>query len=119
MSLNTAYASTIPAVFKIVEIIIDILLIILVALSPNYIVPGPGGWLLFVPIITALISMFFYIIHLTNAIYKFTGPMTLVEFICITICSIFHLIAMIVAAATVSGVSTAIAAAVSPLKSIF
>nr|CAH8861102.1 unnamed protein product [Trichobilharzia regenti] len=112
MSLNTAYASTIPAVFKIVEMIIDLILIILVAVSSVYTIPGPGGWLFFVAILTMLVSLFFYLIHLTNAIYKFAGPMTLVEFICITICSVFHLIAMIVAAATVSGVPSAIASAV-------
>ncbi|TNN08409.1 marvel-containing potential lipid raft-associated [Schistosoma japonicum] len=112
MSLNTAYASTIPAIFKIVEVIIDIILIILVAVSPIYVVPGAGGWLFFVAILTLLISMFFYLIHLTNAIFKLAGPMTLVEFICIAICSGFHLIAMIVAAATASGIPTAIAAAV-------
>ncbi|CAH8593908.1 unnamed protein product [Schistosoma bovis] len=113
MSLNTAYASTIPAVFKIVEIILNIILIILVAVSPNYVIPGPGGWLFFVAILTTLISLFFYCIHLTNAIYRFSGPMTLIEFICIAICSGFHLIAMIVCACTVSGYGTAIAAAVS------
>ncbi|CAH8599324.1 unnamed protein product [Schistosoma bovis] len=78
MSLNTAYASTIPAVFKIVEIILNIILIILVAVSPNYVIPGPGGWLFFVAILTTLISLFFYCIHLTNAIYRFSGPMTLI-----------------------------------------
>nr|CAX70129.1 hypotheticial protein [Schistosoma japonicum] len=78
MSLNTAYASTIPAIFKIVEVIIDIILIILVAVSPIYVVPGAGGWLFFVAILTLLISMFFYLIHLTNAIFKLAGPMTLV-----------------------------------------
>lgn len=112
MSLNTAYASTIPAVFKIVEIILNIILIILVAVSPNYVIPGPGGWLFFVAILTTFISLFFYCIHLTNAIYRFSGPMTLIEFICIAICSGFHLIAMIVCACTVSGYGTAIAAAV-------
>ncbi|CAH8569333.1 unnamed protein product [Schistosoma mattheei] len=115
MSLNTAYASTIPAVFKIVEIILNIILIILVAVSPNYVIPGPGGWLFFVAILTTLISLFFYCIHLTNAIYRFSGPMTLIEFICIAICSGFHLIAMIVCACTVSGYGTAIAAAVSSI----
>nr|CAH8861114.1 unnamed protein product [Trichobilharzia regenti] len=78
MSLNTAYASTIPAVFKIVEMIIDLILIILVAVSSVYTIPGPGGWLFFVAILTMLVSLFFYLIHLTNAIYKFAGPMTLV-----------------------------------------
>ncbi|CAH8533151.1 unnamed protein product [Schistosoma turkestanicum] len=38
--------------------------------------------------------------------------MTLVEFICIAICSGLHLIAMIVCACTVQGFGTAIAAAV-------
>ncbi|CAL8075620.1 unnamed protein product [Calicophoron daubneyi] len=117
MGANSKYASTIPGVFKLVESILDIITLILVSVSlaqdsspsPNR---GAGGWELFVSCSTLIISLFFYIIHLTNVIYKLAGPMTFIEFICILICGVFHLIAMIVAAATTNNLGKIIAAAV-------
>ncbi|KAF7259049.1 Marvel-containing potential lipid raft-associated protein [Paragonimus skrjabini miyazakii] len=111
MGLNSSYASTIPAVFKIVEAVLNIITIILVSVTQNY-RDGAAGWLLFVSILTFIVSVFFYIIHLTNVIYKLSGPMTFIEFMCITISGVFQLICIIVAAATANSRGTVIAAAV-------
>ncbi|CAH8645778.1 unnamed protein product [Dicrocoelium dendriticum] len=111
MGVNSSYASTIPAVLKLIEAILDIIIIILVAATATY-RDGPAGWILFVAILTFIVSFFFYIIHLTNVIYKLSGPMSFIEFVCITICGCFQLIAMIVASATTGGRPTIIATAV-------
>lgn len=111
MGVNSSYASTIPAVLKLVEAIVDIIIIILVAATTTY-RDGAAGWILFVAILTFIVSIFFYVIHLTNVIYKLSGPMSFIEFVCITICGAFQLIAMIVAAATTGARPTIIATAV-------
>ncbi|TPP60805.1 putative marvel-containing potential lipid raft-associated protein [Fasciola gigantica] len=112
MSLNVSYASTIPAVFKIVEAVLNIITIVLISVNgfpaAN---AGAAGWTLFVSILTLIVSMFFYIIHLTNVIFRLSGPMTFIEFLCITICGVFQLTSMIVAAATANNRGTVIAAA--------
>lgn len=109
MGLNASYASTIPAIFKIVECVLNILTIGLSATGSE---SGPKGWAIFVSVLTFIVSAFFYIIHLTNIIYKFSGPMTFIEFVCITISGGLQFIAMIVVAATARNAGPLIAAAV-------
>ncbi|KER26125.1 hypothetical protein T265_06542 [Opisthorchis viverrini] len=112
MGLNSAYASTIPAVFKLVESVLNIIIIILVAVTPAYTSNPAAGWILFVAILSIIVPLFFYIIHLTNVIYKLSGPLTFIEFMCITITGVFQFVCIIVAAATTGGLGTIIATAV-------
>ncbi|KAG5455315.1 hypothetical protein CSKR_203896, partial [Clonorchis sinensis] len=112
MGVNSAYASTIPAVFKLVEAVLNIIIIILVAVTPTYTANPAAGWILFAAILSIVVSLFFYIIHLTNVIYKLSGPLTFIEFMCITITGVFQFVCIIVAAATAGGLGTIIATAV-------
>lgn len=79
MSINVSYASTIPAVFKLIETVLNIITIALVSVEgyPSR-SAGAAGWSLFVSILTLIVSMFFYIIHLTNVIFRLSGPMTFI-----------------------------------------
>ncbi|CAH8578200.1 unnamed protein product [Schistosoma intercalatum] len=122
MQLNAEYARELRAVFKILEFSIGVSLIVSIIVADHYRITATGGLLAFFALVGALISLFFFVIHLCGLIYKIRGPVTLIEFITIKFCAILAFIAMIIAAATGGGSSASIASAllkVDSMKHVF
>ncbi|CAH8593795.1 unnamed protein product [Schistosoma bovis] len=112
MQLNAEYARELRAVFKILEFSIGVSLIVSIIVADQYRITATGGLLAFFALVGALISLFFFVIHLCGLIYKIRGPVTLIEFITIKFCAILAFIAMIIAAAAGGGSSASIASAI-------
>ncbi|CAH8573596.1 unnamed protein product [Heterobilharzia americana] len=112
MPLNAEYARELRAVFKILEFSLGFALIVAIVLADHYRISTVGGCIIFVTVVTTITSICFFVLHLSGLVYKCTGPITLIEFICIIVCFILDLVAMIVAAATTRDSGAAIASAI-------
>nr|CAH8861099.1 unnamed protein product [Trichobilharzia regenti] len=112
MSFNIEYARELRAIFKILEICMGLALIVSIAVVGHYRITPVGGWLLFVTTVTTATSIFFFFLHLSGLISKCSGPITLIELICIFVCFTLDLVAMIVTAATTHESGAAIASAI-------
>ncbi|KAK4468230.1 hypothetical protein MN116_008386 [Schistosoma mekongi] len=112
MPLNVEYAKELQAVFKILQFSVGTGLIVSIFVADIYRSSLVGIFLLFIAIIATLTSVFFFVIHLSSYVYKLPGPVTLIELICIQVCCILALIAMITAAATSGKSGAAISSAI-------
>ncbi|KAF5401752.1 hypothetical protein PHET_04987 [Paragonimus heterotremus] len=111
MKVNVLYAKTIPGIFKLVEALLNITIIVLVAFTDSY-RGGPAGCILFVSVVTTLLSVFFYTAHLTNLISKFLCRVFIVEFVVFSIITLAQTVCMVLSAATSEFRPTIIAVAV-------
>ncbi|TNN08408.1 hypothetical protein EWB00_007028 [Schistosoma japonicum] len=115
MTLNAEYAKELRAVFKILQFSVGVGLIVSIIIADIYRSSLVGIFLLFIAIISTLTSVFFFVIHFSSYVYKLPGPITLIELICIQVCGILALIAMITAAATSENSGAAISSAESTI----
>ncbi|KAF8562949.1 hypothetical protein P879_11085 [Paragonimus westermani] len=112
MRVNAPYAKTIPGIFKLVETVLNITIIVLVAFTDSY-RGAPAGCILFVSVATTLTSAFFYITHLTNLVSKFVCRVFIVEFAVFAVITLVQTVCMVLSAATSEFRPTIIAVAVS------
>lgn len=93
---DTGYIRTIPGILKIVEILLDIL--VLICASIEYWYSIGGGWVQFVAASALVTTLILFIFHFFNIISRLPGPWIFIEFIYYAVFILLYLIAAIVAA---------------------
>ncbi|XP_025076528.1 MARVEL domain-containing protein 1-like [Pomacea canaliculata] len=94
--LDVEYVRTIPSILKIVEIVLDILVLICASIDDWYYVGG--GWVQFVAASALGTTVILFIFHFFQLISQLSGPWNLIEIIYCGIYVILFLIAAIVSA---------------------
>lgn len=93
---DPTYVRTIPGILKIVEILLDILVLICASIDNWYAIGG--GWVQFVSASALITTVILFIFHFFHIISRIPGPIVFIEFIYYCVYVFLYLIAAIVAA---------------------
>lgn len=78
ISVNLPYLRSLPGILKIVEAVVALIVVICVGTVQYWFNHSSGGFIAFSAIFSLIVTLIFFVLHFTNAIYKLPGPWVLI-----------------------------------------